>query len=459
MRLNSTEEVKEFYEKVKTLGKGGFRNVWLGKAVGERKGHENGESDAVSANEYVAIKSVDTSTAMGLAFAKREADILKKLDHPHIVKLLNVFEVKNPPCTFLVITYASGPTLEKVLQLGGALGIPVAQSLSRQLINTVAYLHTNAVLHRDLKPDNVVITGSTLKDNFLWDDGEDGEKVVKDGRIHIMLLDFGFSRALQKEDIMTDLGLYKALEEDEKGTKFEFEENPTITKETHKDLNSSLSKSGNPVDRSGKDGRSQREQGSTLDESISHACVLDLSSLGNRFYAAPEVMSRVKDKPKEKPREMLNRSSRRGRRANKEALTDCVSDYGMDADAYSLGATLRYALTGVPPGNNVVDYIAAQNSVFRKFGSKLLKKMKKKKDSNKSNEIKQKKHYRTSSQCPKGATLLLRDLTSGDPIKRTTVRAARYYPWVMADDENENVSPSDSLILARKDNVTFLDIE
>jgi serine/threonine protein kinase len=445
--------VQELYEPVKALGKGGFGDVWLGKSVGASEsqykkrcspftGGKTQESIVGEHYEcnYVAIKAINTATKMGSAFAKREAAILKKLNHPHIVKLLNVFEEKSPPCTYLALSYANGPTLEKVLNTGGAIGIPIGQLITQQLISVVAYLHSHAVLHRDLKPDNIVITGATLQDDFLWDDGECGKQAIKQKLIHIILLDFGFTRALQEQDIMTDIGLYKALEEHKNETKYNYGEESVITQNTHKEINRSMDDSDRSISLS--DRSISRGRGRRMDRSISHARVRDLSALGNRNYAAPEIMNGVHEKPSKKNRAGKDAmdGSRSKRTNRKEALTECISDYGMDADAFSLGATLRYMLTGVPPGNNVLEYIAAQNSIFRKAGKRMSKRMskimtKKNEDNEELKEPKRKKRFRTSDKCPKGATHLLSGLTHRDPIKRTTVRAARYYPWVIGDDD------------------------
>ena len=142
-----------------------------------------------------------------------------------------------------------------------------------------------------------------------------------------------------------------------------------------------------------------------LNASISHAKIRNLSALGNRNYAAPEILERAKEK-----RSILDSSlSKRGKNKKKseEALTKFVSDYGMDADAYSLGMVLRYALTGVPPGNNVQEYISLKNNVVLKHLKALAAVLKRGKGKKK----KRKKKYRLSNNCPKEATLLVRGLT------------------------------------------------
>lgn len=123
----------------------------------------------------------------------------------------------------------------------------------------------------------------------------------------------------------------------------------------------------------------------------------------------------------------------------KMTLADYVSDYGMVADAFSLGATIRYMLTGVPPNISVDEFIAMESSpvvvVMRMIG-KAIRGIRKKvgtKDgeAKKNNNYKKKrKNYRTNGEIPREAADLVRGLTHWDPRKRTTVREAKSYPWV-----------------------------
>lgn len=124
------------YEPVQVLGRGGFGCVYMGK-------------DKTSSSDiYVAIKVVGND-----AYAKREASILSELttySHPHIVKLFGCYKPKlnESSKTCLVLSLARGPTLNRVLEKGGALSLLMAKTISRQLLNAVAFLHGHAVIHR-----------------------------------------------------------------------------------------------------------------------------------------------------------------------------------------------------------------------------------------------------------------------------------------------------------------------
>jgi len=427
------KQVEDFYKPVKPLGKGGFGDVWLGKAVDGAPEKTPGGLD-----ELVAIKKVDTSNKAGEAYAAREIIILQELNHPNIVKLLKVFDVEKSNqslgYSFIALSFAKGPTLEKVLNEGGAVGIPMARVLSRQLVFTIAYLHSHAVIHRDIKPDNIIITGATLKDDDLWDDGEIGEAAAKKNKWHIILIDFGFVRALSAEDTNKDIALHNTIEQKDIEHMNEVgKQSSTLNNEL---INNAMSLDGSNSSRG-------RKKERTLDVSISHARVRDLSAIGNRNYAAPEIINGVH---KKKDRSVRGRKRR-------QSIADFVSNYGMDADAFSLGMVLRYALTGVSPGHDVREFIAMKNNFFLKIMSKIKKKIKKK---GKDDKVKRKKKYRLSQACPKEATKLVVGLTLWDPKKRTTVRAARFYPWL---HESEDFIDSKECEEMKKAQVTFLDVD
>ena len=85
----------------------------------------------------------------------REIAVLSEISHPRIVRLLDSIEDTNDGTTWspycMILSYCKGPTVEGIINHGGALGIHMAQEISYQLIDAVSYLNGHAVIHRDIK--------------------------------------------------------------------------------------------------------------------------------------------------------------------------------------------------------------------------------------------------------------------------------------------------------------------
>src|SRR4051812_46337091 len=92
---------------------------------------------------------------------EREADILKQLKHPHIVRFIGTGSYKRTP--FFIMEYVEGESLDRVLARRGAFGWDEVVVLGRQLCAALQHAHQKGVIHRDLKPSNLMI----LKDDTL----------------------------------------------------------------------------------------------------------------------------------------------------------------------------------------------------------------------------------------------------------------------------------------------------
>lgn len=94
----------------------------------------------------------------------KEMDLHRRLEHPHIVKLVGVLH--GPKHIFLRLELASAGTLVTAMQgSGGVLPEERAKRLQGQLVDAVAYCHKKGVAHRDLKPENIGLeaAGSDIK--------------------------------------------------------------------------------------------------------------------------------------------------------------------------------------------------------------------------------------------------------------------------------------------------------
>ncbi|MBB4910872.1 serine/threonine-protein kinase [Actinophytocola algeriensis] len=102
------------------------------------------------AGDDVALKLLCEPTSQ----ARREADVVTGLDYPRIVRTYEVLEYDGHLC--LVQEWVDGPALEALLAHGLRLGYPETLRIGRDLAAALAYAHALGVLHRDVKPANVL---------------------------------------------------------------------------------------------------------------------------------------------------------------------------------------------------------------------------------------------------------------------------------------------------------------
>ena len=102
----------------------------------------------------------------------REISLLRELDHPNVVRLLDIIQANQPNGLYLVFEYVAHDlktfmdqhqTSDDISERVG-LPIPTVQSFMRQILAGVGFCHTYRVLHRDLKPHNVR-TRKRMKDS------------------------------------------------------------------------------------------------------------------------------------------------------------------------------------------------------------------------------------------------------------------------------------------------------
>ena len=106
----------------------------------------------------VCIKRVRTeagATAEVLARFEREAEVHSMLDHPNIASLYTVGSSADGT-PFFVMEFVHGPSLGEILE-AGPLPVPRALHLAGQVLSALAYAHQFGLVHRDLKPDNVLV--------------------------------------------------------------------------------------------------------------------------------------------------------------------------------------------------------------------------------------------------------------------------------------------------------------
>ena len=158
------------YEILSKLGSGSFGNVYLAR---------NKYTD-----EKVALKQIKKSSANLLSDGeiKDEIEILKTLDHPDIVRIIESFNTKN---SYILITeYCEGGELFD--QVKNQLSETQIAVIFRQLLSGLAYLHSNNIVHRDLKLENILIHEI------------EKSKTTGEDLFNIKIIDFGTARIFDK---------------------------------------------------------------------------------------------------------------------------------------------------------------------------------------------------------------------------------------------------------------------
>jgi eukaryotic-like serine/threonine-protein kinase len=129
------------YEIIRSLGSGGFGSVYLAKDIW--------------LDIKVAIK-VPHKQSLELYKLLREPRLQAALDHPNIVRLLAAEKVDK--VFFFVMEYVKGRTLEKILQKEKILEAAAAIDMIRQVAAGVEHAHKNKIIHRDLRPSNIMVS-------------------------------------------------------------------------------------------------------------------------------------------------------------------------------------------------------------------------------------------------------------------------------------------------------------
>lgn len=139
------EQQLKKYEKLKKVGEGTYARVYKAR---------NTETGKIYALKVIRMEE---SGEEGVPFTViREISLLKRLNHPNIVRLLEVINTEKRGMT-LVFEFLYCDLKKYMDARGGILSIKTVKSLLYQILKGTDFCHANHVLHRDLKPQNLLI--------------------------------------------------------------------------------------------------------------------------------------------------------------------------------------------------------------------------------------------------------------------------------------------------------------
>ena len=163
------EALAERYRLITQLGRGGMATVYLAH-------------DLKHARD-VAVKIVHpvVASALGADLFLSEIEIVAQLHNPHIVPLFDSGEANGS--LYYVMPYEAGASLRERIARDGPLPLEDVLLILRDVCDALAYAHQHGVVHRDVKPDNVLLSGR-----------------------HAMVTDFGVARAATKAAAESGVG-------------------------------------------------------------------------------------------------------------------------------------------------------------------------------------------------------------------------------------------------------------
>ena len=142
--ITKGQKINDRYEIIKSIGEGGMANVYLGQdTILDRK---------------VAIKILRGDLANDEKFIRRfqrEALSASSLSHPNIVEMYDVGEDNGN--YYIVMEYIEGKTVKQLLKKRGKLTVSEAVDIMLQLTEGMAEAHDSYIIHRDIKPQNIMI--------------------------------------------------------------------------------------------------------------------------------------------------------------------------------------------------------------------------------------------------------------------------------------------------------------
>ena len=160
-------DIEKIYQKVRKINEGSYGEVWLVK-------HK-------ILGKYYAMKIIEKNEYSNIFQIKNEIKILKKLDHPNILKILHFHFTDNR--TYVITDYCPEGDLYNEIKKKKSFSEYEAAFIIYQILSAIRYCHKMRVFHRDIKPENIMIM-----------------KREDNGLLQVKLIDFGTAKLFSEGD-------------------------------------------------------------------------------------------------------------------------------------------------------------------------------------------------------------------------------------------------------------------
>jgi len=178
MPINAGQVIQDRYRVTKLLGQGGMGAVY--------RAWDMRLNRAIALKEMVPQAGLDAATLTQLRQQfQQEAQTLATFVHPSLVRVTDYFSWENNE--YLVMDFVAGESLAERIEREGAQSEIQVLAWAEQLLDALAYCHRQGILHRDIKPQNIIVTpeGRAVLVDFglvkLWDPSDPHTRTVMRG--------------------------------------------------------------------------------------------------------------------------------------------------------------------------------------------------------------------------------------------------------------------------------------
>jgi serine/threonine protein kinase len=146
LREQLQKSLGDAYTLERELGGGGMSRVFIA------------EDNSLGRKVVVKVLLPDLAATVNVERFRREIQLAAKLQHPHIVPVLSAGISEGLP--YYTMPFIEGESLRARLSRSGELPVHDTARILRDVLSALSYAHQHGVVHRDIKPDNVLLSGN-----------------------------------------------------------------------------------------------------------------------------------------------------------------------------------------------------------------------------------------------------------------------------------------------------------